>query len=117
MLRQCIQQGHSLQFVAAGVESLLLHNLALIDGLLDRTYHQVGSQTFYKFITIDQRLGKIVSCIYMYKRERYLSGIEGLVCQISEDNGVLASREQYARLFKLCGHLSQDEYGLGLKFV
>jgi hypothetical protein len=53
----------------------------------------------------------------MYKWERYLSGKEGLVCQISEDNGVLASREQYARLFKLCGHLSQDEYGLGLKFV
>ena len=114
---QGVEQSDSLQLVAARIVPGLLLHTALVDGLLHRTHDKVSTELLHQVIPVGDGLRKIVTGVDMYQRERNLGRIKGLVCQISQHNGILSAREQDARPLELCSNLPQDIDGLGFKLL
>ncbi len=64
-----------------------------------------------------QNLGQIVPGVDVQQRERQRRGPEGLECQVEQNRGVLAAREQDHRTFEFAGDLAEDVDRLRLERV
>ena len=113
---QGVEQCDGLQLVAAGVVAGLLPHASFVDGLLDGSDGQVGSQAGYQFVPIGQGLREIVSRVDVHQAEGNPGGPESLPGQVGEDDGVLPAGKEDARPLELRRYFAENIDRLRFQF-
>ena len=106
---QGVEQCDGLQLVAAGVVAGLFPHASFVDGFLDGSDGQVGSQAGNQFVPIGQGFGEIMPRVDMHQAEGYFGRPERLPGQVGEDDGVFPAGKKDARPLELRRHLAEDE--------
>ena len=114
ILFERVEQRNGLQLVSRCVVAFLLNHSALVYTLLHRADNQFNAKAFNQLVSELDGLYKVVTGVYVQKRERYGCRIERLVCKVSHNNRILTSRKQQYRLLELSSNLADYEYRLGL---
>ena len=106
---KCLQQGYCLQTIAASACALLLHDLAFVDGLLNRTDNQVRAQFCDVLIAKLHSFRKVVPRIDVQQLERQFGRPECLFRQVRHDDGIFSAGKEQDWFLKLSGGLAKDK--------
>jgi hypothetical protein len=112
-----IEEGDGLKFVAGSVRTFFFDNPAGIDGVLNETNDELGTEEFYEFIAVDHGLLKVVTGIDMNQWEGRTCGPEGFFCEPCHHDGIFTAREEKGGVLKLSGGLTEYKDRLGFELV
>ena len=110
-----VQKRHDLEPVAARLRAGLLHDPALVDGVLHARDLQPDSELFHELVAEGDGFVEVVAGIDVQQRERDAAGMEGFPREVRHHDGVFSTGEEQHGALELRGHLAHDEDGLGFE--